>query len=197
MQINALYESNTPAHNRLVIRTNLLAALVFLTSPACTRSTTMTRTHDDRTLTEHSDRLQILDHTARFADCANRHDWDSMALLFDENAIWETAAGGLGFRHEGRPAIQRFLLDNPNGVDVLAYAASMPVIELTALDRARSRLHITELLRLRATGETKRIFGTYEDELVKRDGRWYFAHRRFTMQGAIDELSAAARESRR
>lgn len=151
----------------------------------------MLQAHDERTVTEQSDRLQILDLMARFADAANRHDWEVMASLFEEDATWETAAGGLGFRHEGRAAIRRFLVENPNGVDVLFYAAAPPAIELTAADRARARTNITEILRVRATDETKRLFGTYTDDLVKSGGRWRFAHRSFVLQVAFDEPRVA------
>jgi SnoaL-like domain len=168
----------------------MVSALALVAVAACGRGS-MVQAHDERMATEPSDRLQMIDLVARFADAANRHDWEAMASLFDEDATWETAAGGLGFRHEGRLAIRRFLVENPNGVDVLFYTASPPVIELTAADRARTRTNITEILRVRASGETKRLFGTYTDDLVKRGGRWLFAHRSFVLQGSFDEPRVA------
>lgn len=137
------------------------------------------------------DRWQIAELTARFADAVNRHDWQTVAQLCAEDAVWETSAGKLGFRYQGRAAILEFLLENPNGVEVLAYTTTTPFIETMSSNRARTRLNMTEYLRVRATGEIKQIVGVYSDELVKRDGRWQFAHRSFSMRVAFDEKPAA------
>lgn len=139
---------------------------------------------------QYAARLQIAELVARFSDAANRHDWEAMAELYADDAIWETAAGKLGFRYQGRAAIRKFLLENPNGVEVLAYTTTTPFIETLSDERARTRLNMTEYLRILATGETKRIVGVYEDELIKRRGRWQFAHRSFTLRITFDEKPA-------
>ena len=138
-----------------------------------------------------ADRLQIAELAARFSDAVNRHDWQLMAELCSEDAIWEAGAGTLGFRHEGRAAILRFLMENPNGVEVVSYTSTPPFIETIAGERARTRLNMTEYLRITATGELKRIVGVYSDELVKKGGRWQFSHRSFALQIAFDERPAA------
>jgi len=138
-----------------------------------------------------ADQLQIAELAARFSDAVNRHDWQLMAQLYAEDAIWETSAGTLGFRHEGRAAILRFLLNNPNNVEVVAYSSTPPFIETISDGRARTRLNMTEYLRVLATGEIKRIVGVYSDELVKREGRWQFLHRSFALQVAFDEKPTA------
>ena len=155
----------------------------------------MTQAQGGRGATELAERLEIIDLLARFADATNRHDWEALVALFDEDATWETEAGGLGFRHEGRAAIRRFLLENPNGVEVVFYMVAPPAIELGAEGDARTRTTITEILRLRATGEMKRLFGTYTDDLVKRDGHWRFARRRFVLAGMVDERAPQVAES--
>jgi hypothetical protein len=138
-----------------------------------------------------ADRLQVAELSARFSDAVNRHDWQLMAQLCAEDAIWEASAGSLGFRHEGRAAILRFLVENPNGVEVVAYTSTPPFIESISGERARTRLNMTEHLRVNATGELKRIVGVYTDELIKRQGRWQFAHRTFALQMVFDEHPAA------
>lgn len=105
-----------------------------------------------------------------------------MSALFAEDAIWETSAGTLGFRHEGRPVIHAWLTSNPGHVEVVFYLASEPTVELLSLDRARAQTSITELLRFQDSGEIKQLFGVYTDELVKQAGEWRFAHRRFTLR---------------
>jgi hypothetical protein len=49
-----------------------------------------------------------------------------------------------------------------------------------------------ELLRVRATGELKHIYGVYSDEVVKRDGRWLFARRTVAVRHEESEASADA-----
>ena len=82
-------------------------------------------------------------------------------------------------------------MDNPNGVEIVAYLTMPPFIETMSAERARTRLNITEYLRILASGEVKRLVGVYSDDLVKREGRWQFAHRSFALQIALDEKPAA------
>jgi SnoaL-like domain len=167
----------------------VLALAALVSSTACAGGS-MTQPPPEQASRLDADRLQIAELSAHFADAVNRHDWQAMAQLHTEDAIWETSAGKLGFRHEGRAAILKFLVENPKGVEVLAYTTSTPFIETLSGERARTRLSMTEYLRVRATGEVKRIVGVYSDELVKRDGRWQFAHRSFALQIALDEKPA-------
>lgn len=167
-----------------------LALVALASSAACARGS-RTDSPQEQARGTYADRLQIAELSTRFADAVNRHDWEAVAELYAEDAIWETSAGKLGFRHEGRAAIRRFLLDNPNDVEVMAYTTAPPFIETISSQRARTRLNMTEYLRVRATGEIKRIMGVYSDELVKRDGRWQFAHRSFALQLAVDEKPVA------
>jgi SnoaL-like domain len=127
-------------------------------------------------------RRLVADVIARFTDLAARRDLSRLPELFVEEAVWESGAGGLGYRHEGRDAIAKWLASNPNRVEVLFYLSSPPVVELVAPDRARSRTTMTELLRFLDTGEVRQLFGMYSDELVLRAGRWRFAHRRFELR---------------
>jgi len=127
------------------------------------------------------ERLQITELIARFTDAASRRDFATMPELFVEDAVWEADAEGLGFRHHGRDEIRRWLTDNPNRVEVVFYLAVPTVVELDGPDHARTRTLMTELLRKLDTGEHLQLFGTYDDELVRRDGRWQFARRRFQL----------------
>ncbi|HUG12756.1 MAG TPA: nuclear transport factor 2 family protein [Opitutaceae bacterium] len=165
-----------------------MALSVLLASTAC--AGTVTQPPQSQSLRD-VDRLQIAELSDRFGDAVNRHDWETMASMFTEDAAWEAAAAELGFRHKGRAAIRKFLVENPNGVEILAYQTTAPFIERLSAHRAKTRLAMTEYLRIKATGETKRIVGIYSDELVKRDGRWQFAHRSFVLQAVFDEQPAS------
>lgn len=100
-----------------------------------------------------------------------------MAELHTEDAVWEGAAGELSFRNQGRADILAWLRGNEPKLEVVYYFCSAPHIEELSEDHARSRASMFELLRIRATGELKHIYGVYSDELVKRDGSWRFARR--------------------
>lgn len=123
------------------------------------------------------DHVRIAALVSDFADAVNRRDWEAMANLHTENAVWEGAAGELSFRNQGRGAILAWLRGNEPKLEVVYYMCSTPHIEVLEGDRATSRLSMFELLRVRDTGELKQIYGIYSDELVKRDGRWFFARR--------------------
>jgi hypothetical protein len=172
-------------------RSLISLALAALASSTACATAPATQPLPEQALSVHADRLRVAELSQRFSDAVNRHDWKLMAELCAEDAIWETSAGKLAFRHEGRAAILRFLVENPNGVEVVAYTTTTPFIETISAERARTRLNMTEYLRVLATGEVKRIVGVYTDELVKRDGRWQFAHRTFALQIAFDEKPAA------
>jgi hypothetical protein len=47
-------------------------------------------------------------------------------------------------------------------------------------DRASARIHMCELRQDRAEGRVTVLYGLYRDEYARRDGRWWFAHRRFS-----------------
>ena len=47
-------------------------------------------------------------------------------------------------------------------------------------DRARARIHMCELRQDRAEGRVTVLYGLYRDEYARVDGRWWFAHRRFS-----------------
>ncbi len=47
-------------------------------------------------------------------------------------------------------------------------------------DRARARIHMCELRQERADGRSSVLYGLYRDDYARLDGRWWFAHRRFS-----------------
>jgi hypothetical protein len=46
--------------------------------------------------------------------------------------------------------------------------------------RARARTHMCELSQRTADGQFTVLYGLYRDEYARSDGRWWFAHRRFS-----------------
>jgi hypothetical protein len=165
----------------MTFRSRLLS--IFTCACLCSSCGTPGRTELGQDLLE---RQRIAELIARFGHSAQRHDFQTMGNLFIEEATWEASAGALGFRHDGQAAIRSWLTRNPGRVEILFYLASEPAVDLVSHERARAQTTITELLRLKDTGEIKQLFGVYSDELVQRGGEWRFAHRRFTLGHSLD-----------
>lgn len=119
---------------------------------------------------------------AQFSAAANDHAWTEMVELFAEDASWQASAGDLGFRHQGRRAIDAWLRANQDKVEVLFYLAAPPRVELVTPALARAQTSMNELLLIKPSGELKQFFGVYRDELRKSDGRWRFVARRFELR---------------
>lgn len=126
--------------------------------------------------------MQIAAVYARFSAAANARSFAPMLELFAPDATWEASAGGLGFRHEGRPAISQWLHESPGHVQVLFYLAAPPRVDFVTPELAHAETSINELLRFEPSGEVKQLFGVYRDELRKHNGRWVFAARRFELR---------------
>src|SRR5687767_7638867 len=93
------------------------------------------------------ERQRVGELIASFSASVAQRDFQAMSAFFAEDAIWETSAGTLGFRHEGRAVIHGWLTSNPGHVEVVFYLASTPSVELLSSDRARAQTSITELIR--------------------------------------------------
>lgn len=184
--------SSRRARRRILLRTLLLAlgstAFAAVATSCAARATAPPAAGTTNPFDETAPIAALL---AGFADLVSRRDFAAMTEMFTEDAEWQASAGALGFHHVGRAAITRWLAENPNHVEVVFYLASPPAITQHSPDRATARTSMTELLRLKRTGELLQLFGSYTDELVRRDGRWRFAHRRFELRHQQPAAAAA------
>ncbi|QRK11519.1 nuclear transport factor 2 family protein [Archangium violaceum] len=112
----------------------------------------------------------------RSSDAINHQDWTALMAMFTEDAVWERRPP-TAWRIEGREAIRAFLARNSDKVDVVSYTVSATAIHVQGPEHASARSTLVELLRFMDTGRGLRIIGTYTDEFVKKDGRWWFKHR--------------------
>lgn len=103
-------------------------------------------------------------------------DYDGMAALFAEDGTWDTAFG----TGTGRAAIAQLArdiraragADRPRAIHLVANVA----IALDG-DAARVRSNWT-VVQNSPEGPKIGSGGAYADDLVKRDGRWLFRHRK-------------------
>ncbi len=134
-----------------------------------------------RTADTLSDGAAIMDLVARFDDAVNRKDAIEFGRLWGEDAIWEIGEP-MPLHVEGRAAIVEAWTQMVASTDWLFRGSFMGLIDVTG-DTATGRWPCIETGTFKATGDVQAKGydnrALYEDRYVKRDGTWYFAHRRY------------------
>ena len=77
----------------------------------------------------------------------------------------------------------RYVEKRIGGLEFFQFVILNAVVELVVdgdPDRARARIHMCELRQDRADGRSTVLNGLYRDDYARLDGRWWFAHRRFS-----------------
>jgi hypothetical protein len=77
----------------------------------------------------------------------------------------------------------RYVEKRIGGLEFFQFVILNAVVELVVdgdPDRARARIHMCELRQDRADGRSTVLYGLYRDDYARLDGRWWFAHRRFS-----------------
>jgi uncharacterized protein (TIGR02246 family) len=101
-----------------------------------------------------------------------RSEVDALAGLFAEDAVMRNPAGS----HEGRDSIHTYYTKFfSSNTQFARHHVMNQVITLDAPDRARHDAYFLAILG--RDNESKIVFGSYADTLVKRDGRWLFAEK--------------------
>lgn len=78
----------------------------------------------------------------------------------------------------GRSAIEEALQRVLEPLDFIVQSCSAEMVEVEG-DSARASWTVTEWLRFKGKSELACCFGVYEDSLVRHEGFWRFARRRF------------------
>ncbi|WP_156679532.1 nuclear transport factor 2 family protein [Sphingomonas profundi] len=125
------------------------------------------------------DRLAIHELVASYGDAVTCRDGDAWIANWAEDAVWKLPAIPGMERVEGRDAI------------LAAWVAAMPGwpkqinfqrCGAIAVDGDRASGHTyTDELNTDTEGKVERWLNRYDDEWVKRDGRWMFASRSLTV----------------
>lgn len=130
------------------------------------------------TTDELADRQAIIALAHRYCDAITRNDWDQHESCFAPDAVWEVGApanrrleGASGIRAGTEAAISSF--------DFIVQNICSVVIDLETSDRASARVVLQETGRAGGGARHFTQFGVYYDRLVKIDGAWRFASRRF------------------
>lgn len=147
---------------------------------------------DDRDLL---DDLGIRRLQAAYVDAVNRRAWPEFVDLFRPDAVLEVRAGGeRADEVVGPDAIGSLIGGYLEPLDFLVQVVLNARIATRWRgdpDRAAARLSIAEHRQATATGRERHSFGTYHDEYVRVDGRWWFARRRYDRQVVTAEPGSA------
>ncbi len=124
------------------------------------------------------DRLAIRELVDSYGDAVARHDAESWGSNWAEDSVWTLNLPDLP-RVEGRTDIVALWCKAMAEYEYVLMTAKPGSIRVNG-NQATGRFWTSEITRLK-TGEEQRIAGRYEDEYVKRNGRWYFKSRSYKM----------------
>ena len=140
---------------------------------------------DDARAWEDRDAIQQLIY--RYSDAVTRADYEQMATVFADDAVWESPI--LGMHFESAREFIDFQIAGSTTLDVLIQTAAGPVVELLGPGRAVATTNIREIIRGKhavggvwgPAGAESNVdqYGIYFDEVSKIDGVWKFTRRVF------------------
>jgi uncharacterized protein (TIGR02246 family) len=120
------------------------------------------------------DRLRIRELIDSYGDAVMRHDAEAWGATWAEDATWHMG-GRIVTGREQIVALWHGAMARYSAVVFLAFPGAMAIEG----DRASVRTHTYEHL-VPVDGPPRIQSGIYEDQLVRREGRWLFASRLFT-----------------
>lgn len=111
----------------------------------------------------------------RYADGINRADFADVGACWAPTGTWRVPEP-FNILQPGRDAIVSHLTERRKSVDIVVMMVGTVVALEASEDRIIGRTTIEETGR-RDAERGLHVFGLYDDELVKIDGRWYFQNR--------------------
>lgn len=121
------------------------------------------------------DRLAIRELIDAYGDAVCRRNADEWVMTWAPDGVWSIR----GHEIKGREALRATWVKAMAAYTFVSFSGYPGNIQVDG-DTARLRVQTTEWL-TPVEGRPRRQHGTYEDRLVKIDGRWHFAHRSFTV----------------
>jgi hypothetical protein len=125
------------------------------------------------------DRLEIRELIEAFAAAAMRVDGDKFAATWAVEGSWKLPSMAEPTR--GRDNITAAFIKVMSYLDFMSML-SVPTELVIVGDEARGKAHCQELIFTKA-GEHVVVVGCYDDQYVKREGRWVFLSRTYEVIG--------------
>jgi hypothetical protein len=129
--------------------------------------------------TELLDHLAITRLVGRYADVVTRRAWPELGALFDPTAaVVVDTHSGQPIELFGATAVADFIGRSVERFDFFELIPLNVVTEIEG-DDATARCYQVEVRQDRASGRRTDAYGLYTDRLVRADGTWRFAARRY------------------
>ena len=145
------------------------------------RVSELVNTDGDRDATSRlQDRSEIADLVHRYSYFVDRHRYDELAELFTEDCVVDYGPG-LSPAVHGRTAF-RGLFGIGRGFDATSHHNANVLVTFQNDDRAAVSTSVYAWHR-RADGSTPRVWGSYDDVVVRTPDGWRFAERRLRVAG--------------
>ena len=131
------------------------------------------------------DRLAIRELVETFAVGTSRIDPELWGSTWAEDGSWKVPS--MDEPVKGKANIVAAFNEKLAYVKLISMS-SLPINLVVDGDRARGQTHCQELIFPKTGGQITYV-GCFEDEYVKRDGRWYFQSRNYTVLGSEKVLT--------
>jgi hypothetical protein len=122
------------------------------------------------------DILEIQMLAQRYADAVMRHDADAWSACWAEKGEWYL---GMPEPMRGRDTIVAAWKSAMAGFPFAVFLVQPGIVEVDG-ERGTSRSYVEEILEDN-DGNAMRVYGVYDDEVVREDGAWKFAVRRYNV----------------
>ncbi|MEX6725351.1 nuclear transport factor 2 family protein [Parapedomonas caeni] len=129
------------------------------------------------------DRIAIYELNWAYGDAVCRRDKADFAATWADDGIWHLPWGE---PVQGRQVIADYWAEQIANYPFHNFASYTGALAIDG-DRATGRMWTTETVQ-NIKGATGVVIGRYDDEYVKRDGRWYYASKRFTPLHGLESI---------
>jgi hypothetical protein len=127
-----------------------------------------------------ADYIQIRQLIDEYNDLVNLRRWKSIDDIFTKDAVWE-AAPPVNMKWTGLDDIKVKLPASVERMEVIIQSSSGVIINVENSTFATARSLLTEFGRNKETSQGMHSVATYEDELVKVNGKWRIKSRKLTL----------------
>ncbi len=132
-------------------------------------------------LPSYEDEREIRTLVADYAAAVDARSSEGWAATWAPDGVWELPGGRTT---EGVDALVPFWEAAMAGYPTATQQVFHGVVTDVDGDRATAWWSIGEVLRESDDGPVRQILGRYDDDYVRVDGRWRFAHRRYSIVAA-------------